>query len=113
MVTTAERRCIIGLEVLRRVRLSARIFFGYLPEMLGGSRVRATLVGPPDVPAIFDSDGDFPGPRNVLLTLSRTGRMEETSNRALQLLDRLMDRAGVDIEAFKRVANICDGEEGP
>ena len=43
----------------------------------------------------------------------RTGRMEETNNRALQLLDQLMDRAGVDIEAFKRVADICDEEEGP
>jgi hypothetical protein len=37
--------------------------------------------------------------------------MEETRNRALQLLDRLMDRPGVDIEAFKRVADICDREE--
>ena len=43
----------------------------------------------------------------------RTGRMEATNNRALQLLDRLMDKRGVDIEAFKRVADICDGEEGP
>ena len=40
----------------------------------------------------------------------RTGRMEETNNRALQLLDRLMAGPGVDIEAFKRVANICDEE---
>ena len=76
--------------------------------MLGGSRVRAALVGPPDVPAIFDSDGYFPGPGNVLLTFPRTGRMEETNNRALQVLDRLMDRPGVNIEAFKRVADICD-----
>jgi hypothetical protein len=29
------------------------------------------------------------------------------------LLDRLMDRPGVDIEAFKRVAEICDEKEGP
>ena len=41
----------------------------------------------------------------------RTGRMEETNNRALQLLDQLMDRPDVDIEAFKRVADICDVEE--
>ncbi len=41
----------------------------------------------------------------------RTGRMEETNNRALQLLDRLMDRSGVDIEAFKRVADFCDQEK--
>ena len=34
--------------------------------------------------------------------------MEETINRALQLLDQLMDRPGLDIEAFKRVADICD-----
>ncbi len=43
----------------------------------------------------------------------RTGRMEETNNRALQLLDQLMDRPGVDVEAFKRVADICDEEERP
>ena len=42
----------------------------------------------------------------------RTGRMEETNNRALQLLDRLMDRPGVDIEAFKRVVDICDEDGG-
>jgi len=42
----------------------------------------------------------------------RTGRMEETNNRALQVLDRLMDRPGVNIEAFKRVADCCDEEEG-
>jgi len=41
----------------------------------------------------------------------RSYRMEETTNRALILLDQLMDRPGVDIEAIKRVANIC-GEEG-
>ena len=40
----------------------------------------------------------------------RTGRMEETNNRALQLLDQLMDRPGVDIEAFNRVADISDKE---
>jgi hypothetical protein len=39
--------------------------------------------------------------------------MEETTNRALQLLDRLMDRPRVNIEAFKRVADICDEEEEP
>jgi hypothetical protein len=37
---------------------------------------------------------------------------KKTKNRALQLLDRLMDRPGVDVEAFKRVADICDEEEG-
>ena len=42
----------------------------------------------------------------------RTGRMEETNNRALQLLDQMMDKPGVDIEAFKRVADYCDDEEG-
>lgn len=41
----------------------------------------------------------------------RSYRMEETNNRALQLLDRLMDSPSVDIEAFKRVADICDEEE--
>ena len=41
----------------------------------------------------------------------RSSRMEETNNRALQLLDQLMDRSDVDIEAFKRVADICDEEE--
>ncbi len=41
----------------------------------------------------------------------RTGSIEKTNNRALQLLDRLMDKPGVDIEAFKRVADICDEEE--
>lgn len=40
----------------------------------------------------------------------RSYRMEETNNRALQLLDRLMDSPSVDIEAFKRVADICDEE---
>ncbi len=54
---------------------------------------------------------DDSGPAKRPLWDLRTGRMEETNNRALQLLDRLMDRPGVDIEAFKRVANICD-EEG-
>ena len=34
--------------------------------------------------------------------------MEETNNQALQQLDRLMDSPSVDIEAFKRVADICD-----
>ena len=50
------------------------------------------------------------GPVRRPLWDPRTGRMEKTNNRALQLLDRLMDRPGVDVEAFKRVADICDGE---
>jgi len=50
------------------------------------------------------------GPVTRPLWDPRTGRMEETSNRALQLLDRLMDGPGVDIEAFKRVADYCDEE---
>ena len=41
----------------------------------------------------------------------RTNQMEETNNRALQLLDQLMDRPGVETDAFKRVVDICD-EEG-
>ena len=41
----------------------------------------------------------------------RSYRMEETNNRALQLLDQLMDSPSVDTEAFKRVADICDEEE--
>ncbi len=51
------------------------------------------------------------GPAKRPLWDPRTGRMEETNNRALQLLDRLMDRPGVDVEAFKRVADICDRRE--
>jgi len=54
---------------------------------------------------------DASGPITRPLWDPRTGRMEETNNRALQLLDRLMDRPGVNIEAFKRVADICDEEE--
>ena len=54
---------------------------------------------------------DDSGPVKRPLWDPRTGRMEETKNRALQLLDRLMDRPGVNIEAFKRMADICDGEE--
>ncbi len=54
---------------------------------------------------------DDSGPITRPLWDPRTGRMEETNNRALQLLDQLMDRPGVDIEAFKRVADCCD-EEG-
>ncbi len=46
-----------------------------------------------------------------LLWDPRTNRMEETNNRALQLLDQLMDRPDVNIEAFKRVADICDEEK--
>jgi hypothetical protein len=41
----------------------------------------------------------------------RSCRMEETRNNALILLDQLMDRPGVNIEAFKRVADICDDVE--
>ena len=52
------------------------------------------------------------GPVTRPLWDPRTGRMEETNNRALQLLDRLMDRPGVDIEAFKRLADICYEEQG-
>ncbi len=51
------------------------------------------------------------GPVKRPLWDPRTGRMEETNNRTLQLLDRLMDEPGLDIEAFKRVADVCD-EEG-
>jgi hypothetical protein len=47
---------------------------------------------------LFDNEGPVRRP----LWDPRMGRMEETNNRALQLLDRLMDRAGVNIEAFKR-----------
>ena len=54
---------------------------------------------------------DGSGPVTRPLWDPRTGRMEETNNRALQLLDQLMDRPWVDIEAFKRVVDICD-EEG-
>ena len=54
---------------------------------------------------------DDSGPPKRPLWDPRTGRMEETNNRALQLLDQLMDGPGVDIEAFKRVADICDVEE--
>jgi len=50
------------------------------------------------------------GPAKRPLWDPRTGRMEVTNNRALQLFDRLMDRPGVNIEAFKRVADVCDGE---
>ncbi len=58
-------------------------------------------------PIAFDNSGPVTRP----LWDPRTGRMEETNNRALQLLDRLMDRQGVNIEAFKRVADVCDEEE--
>ncbi len=61
------------------------------------------------IPIAFDNLG----PVTRSLWDPRTGRMEETNNRALQLLGRLMGRPGVDIEAFKRVANICDDEEAP
>ncbi len=40
-----------------------------------------------------------PGPVKRPLWDPHTGRMEETNNRALQLLDRLMDGPGVDFEA--------------
>ena len=55
---------------------------------------------------------DESGPIRSPLWDPRTGQMEETNNRALLLLDQLMDIPGVDIEAFKRVADICDEEEG-
>ncbi len=58
-------------------------------------------------PIAFENSGPVTRP----LWDPRTCRMEETNNRALQLLDRLMDGPGVDIEAFKRVADVCD-EEG-
>ena len=50
-------------------------------------------------------------PSSKTLWDPRSYRMEETNNRALQLLDRLMDSPTVDVEAFKRVADICDEEE--
>ncbi len=56
---------------------------------------------------------DDSGPIKRPLWDPRTGRMEETNNRALQLLDRLMDGSGVNIEAFRRVADVCDEVEGP
>lgn len=59
------------------------------------------------------SDRPETGARPSAWTGLKGGTSEETNNRALQLLDRLMDRPGVNIEAFKRVADICDGEEGP
>ena len=54
---------------------------------------------------------DNSGPINCPLWDPRTNRMEETNNRALQLLDRLMDRPRVNIVALKRVADIGDEEE--
>ena len=54
---------------------------------------------------------DDSGPTKRPFWDPRTNRMEETNNRALQLLDRLMDNPGVNIEAFKRVADFCDKEE--
>ncbi len=54
---------------------------------------------------------DDSGPIKRPLWDPRTDRMEETANRALQLLDRLMDRPEVDVESNKRVADLCD-EEG-
>ncbi len=53
---------------------------------------------------------DDSGPVTRPLWDPRTGRMEETNNRALQLLDRLMDGPGMDIEEFKRVDYFCDQE---
>jgi len=52
------------------------------------------------------------GPVRHALWDPRSYRMEETNNRALMLLDELMDNPSVDIEAFKRLADICDEEEG-
>ncbi len=54
---------------------------------------------------------DDSGPATRPLWDPRTSRMEETNNRALQLLEQLMDGPGVNIEVFKRVADICD-EDG-
>ncbi len=54
---------------------------------------------------------DDSGPVQRHLWDPRTGRMEETNNRALQLLDQLMDWPGVDIEAFERVAYFYEEEE--
>ncbi len=54
---------------------------------------------------------DDSSPIRLPLWDPRTNRMEETNNRALQLLDQLMDKPGVNIEAFKRVADICDEED--
>ena len=51
------------------------------------------------------------GPVRKALWDPRSYRMEETNNRVLMLLDELMDNPDVDIEAFKRVADICDEEE--
>jgi len=53
---------------------------------------------------------DDSGPIRRPLWDPRTNHLEETNNRALQVLDQLMDRPGVNIEAFKRVADICDRE---
>jgi len=54
---------------------------------------------------------DDTGPVRHALWDPRSYRMEETTNRALMLLDELMDNPSVDIEAFKRLADICDEEE--
>ena len=51
------------------------------------------------------------GPVRRALWDPRSYRMEETHNRALMLLDQLMDNSDVNIEAFKRIADICDEEE--
>ncbi len=54
---------------------------------------------------------DDSGPIRRPLWDPRTGRMEETNNRALQRHGRLMNRPGVDVEAFRQVADISDVEE--
>ena len=54
---------------------------------------------------------DDGGPVRRALWDPRSCRMEETHNRALMLLDQLMDNPDVNIDAFKRVADICDEEE--
>ena len=54
---------------------------------------------------------DDTGPIRQYLWDPRTNRMEETNNRALLLLDQLIDSPDVNIEAFKRVADICDEED--
>ena len=52
------------------------------------------------------------GPISRPLWYPRMNRMEETSNQTSQPLNLLMDSPTVDVEAFKRVADICD-EEAP
>ena len=51
------------------------------------------------------------GPVRKSLWDPRSYRMEETHNRALILLDQLMENPDVNIEVFRRLADICDEEE--